>query len=231
MNYSDLLQPLLLSAVISSVVSVFFYLVFSGKNKKALQKAFEEKWEEQQATIQAYAEESISNYKNQLAIQNSDDLEAYRAALKNEYEQKFQAVISGLKKSNEFEIEVLKTKFKNIQPSYPRKIEANQKLVVLTNTIVPSSGSNPREDYQFICENFELIEDQILKFLLSYAGIIDKETEAILHQCAQDCAAGKKETKGTGFSHFSYELAEKVAQQLVQAKQHLKKETSLKASI
>ena len=231
MNYSDLLQPLLLSAVISSVVSVLFYIVFSGKSKKALQKALEEKWQEQNAAIQAYAEESVNSYKEQLAVQNADDLEAYRVALKNEYEQKFQAVVSGLKKTNEFEIEVLKTKFKNIQPSYPRKIEANQKLVVLTNTIVPSSGSNPGEDNQFICENFELIEDQILKFLLSYAGIIDKETEAILHQCAQDCAAGKKETKETGFSHFSYELAEKVAQQLVKAKHHLKKETSLKASI
>ena len=231
MNYSDLLPPLLLSAVISSVVSVLFYLVLSGKSKKALQKALEEKWEEQKAVIQAYSEESVNSYKNQLAAQNADDLEAYRVALQNEYEQKFKAVVFGLKKNNEFEIEILKTKIKNIQPSYPRKIEANQKLVVLTNTIVPSSGSNPREDYQFICENFELIEDQLLKFLLSYAGIIDKQTETILHQCAQDCAAGKRETKETGFSPFSYELAEKVAQQLVQAKHHLKKETSLKASI
>lgn len=231
MNYSDLLQPMLLSAVISSVVAVLFYILFSGKSKKALQKALEEKWEEQKAATEAYVEESVNSYKKQLADQNADDLEAYTAALKNEYDQKFQAIVSGLKKSNEFELEILKTKIKNIQPSYPRKIEANQKLVVLTNTIVPSSGSNPGEDNQFICENFELIEDQILKFLLSYAGIIDKETETILHQCAQDCAAGKRETKETGFSHFSHELAERVAQQLVQAKHHLKKETSLKASI
>jgi hypothetical protein len=105
-----------------------------------------------------------------------------------------------LKALSTYELELLKSKLKNTQPSYPKKLEASQKLAVLLNSI----GSHPGL-------SFGEWKTRLQQYLVSYAGIISAETEALVTSAIAGCDAGDADSVLQSLSSAKAALKEGVS--------------------
>lgn len=163
MNQNQLLFPLLTAVTASLFFVTIFFLLFLRSTKKRLQKQYEEELRALQQHAGMELEKQLFFFKEALHKKNAADL----AALKDE-----------LKAWTTYEVELLKSKLKNVQPSYPKKLEATQKLAVLLNSI--SSSPAP-----FFAE----WKTQLQQYLINYTGMISAESEDFIASSIDHCGA------------------------------------------
>lgn len=120
-------------------------------------------------------------------------LEEYKKVLEAEWSAQVSLLKQEIRERAEFEFGLLKTKIGNIQPSYPKKLEAQQKLAVLVNTIGMAVSTGKQDFIQW--------KTDIQQYLLQYAGFINDKTEAHLTLAIEACL-------GSSVSETSLQLAE-----------------------
>ena len=151
-----------LAAIITSAIfSFLFYVIYLRRIKQNLQKRYEEKMESFQNETRTFNEQQLQELTTTLQKNNEHNC--------NDLKEEF-------KKWNEFELGILKSKMKNTQPSYPKRLEAGQKLAVLLNTIATSATAD-----------FQEWKNLLQQYLISYAGLIDERTEAFLTSSIDSC--------------------------------------------
>jgi hypothetical protein len=163
MNLDQLLFPILTAFVSSLLFAAIFCLVFLRSAKKSLQKQYEDQFQALQLQAGDELEKQFALFKDDLQKTNAAEL----AALKEE-----------LKAWSNYETELLKSKLKNTQPSYPKKLEAVQKLAVLLNGI----NSSPAP---FFAE----WRAQLQQYLVNYTEMISAESEAFISSAINYCDA------------------------------------------
>jgi hypothetical protein len=163
MNLNPLLFPVLTAFIASLFFVVVFYFLFLRSAKKRLQKQYEYQLHALQLQTGTELEKQFAIFKNDLQKTNAAEI----AALKEE-----------LKAWTVYEVELLKSKLKNTQPSYPKKLEAAQKLAVLLNGI----NSSP-------APFFTEWKAQLQQYLITYTGMITTESEAIITSAIEYCEA------------------------------------------
>jgi len=226
MNIPELLTPLILAAAVAGIISLFFFLVVIKKTKTTIKREYDEKLEAWKLASREEVTIFLEQFKTDIITENDRDLARFKENLNAELQQDHEAFKLRLRKTNDFELQVLKSKIKNIQPSYPKKIEAHQKLAVLVNSLIPSIGI-VEEEVEAVGKNFGKGEEQISRFIMDYAGIIDTKTEDILSHCASYCAEGKSEYREDGsLTNRGYELVGMLIEKLSDAKRQMKKENA-----
>jgi hypothetical protein len=185
---TDILWIAVLIAAGTSILftTIFNFTIFK-RIRNRLQKSFDEETDYLQKAVISELTQELKNYKE---------------VTQKEHFKEWEALKKEILKKVDFEIELLKARF-HTQPSYPKKLEAQQKLAVLINTI---NSSMEKDEIKF--QEWEIA---IRQYLLNYAGIINENTSSLLSSALSFC------------STFS---AEEMLHCLQKAKQQLK-ETSL----
>jgi hypothetical protein len=163
MNLNPLLFPVLTAFAASLFFVALFYVLFLRNRKKLMQKQYEEKLSAFQLQANIELEKQLELYTKDLQKKNAAEV----ALLKEE-----------LKAWSAYEVELLKSKLKNTQPSYPKKLEAAQKLAVLLNGITSSS-----------VPLFTEWRAQLQQYLINYTGMISAESEALIASAIDSCGA------------------------------------------
>ncbi len=132
--------------------------------------------------VQAEYNARLSGFQEELALQLEEKLKLMQAQLREDNLRALTLIEDELRMANVYEAELLKAKLKNIQPSYPKKLEAAQKLAVLLNSL--SSAPAPQ---------FTDWKQQLQQYLLSYTGTIPTESEALVVSAIACTGAGDLE--------------------------------------
>jgi len=220
-------SPILLFTVSVGVLLLLlfvFFFIYTRKLKSNLHAYYQQQIEDQKLSLQTHMQTLMEQYKGDLKAETDQKtLEA-----KKELEQNLQEYKSELKSFVQYELELLKSKIKNLQPSYPKKLEAQQKLAVLIDSILPrdSDGrSNSADTLPVLSQSFENGHRSLKQFVLDYAGIIGDQTEEILSACAVYCAEGIAETNPDGsLTNRGEKLVQDLVNNLLLAKKSLKKD-------
>ena len=161
MYQNPLFFPVVAAFIASLVFVSAFYLLFLRSVKRRLQKQYEGKLQVFQLQAGVELEKQFASYRDELQKDNQMQI----AALKEE-----------LRAWTGYEVELLKSKLKNTQPSYPKKLEAAQKLAVLFNGI----SSSP-------AQSFTEWKVQLQHYLIHYTGIISRESEDLITSAMACC--------------------------------------------
>ena len=227
MNIPTLLWPLVLSFGTALLISALFYLALWRSTKNKLRKDYQLELMAYQKKHAEQAEEMINESLAQLRSDFAKEIESSKIQLREEYFWESELYKSELGKNNEFELQVLRTKIRNVQSSYPRKIEAQQKLAVLADSILLKHNNSKTQPILDPSRYFEEKEDLLSRYLLEYAGIVDPSVEEQLSRCITYCKEGKNlSADDTNHSRLP-ELAERLAYDLLQAKKLVKKDTAI----
>lgn len=215
------------SVVLSLCLVLLLHAVFTKKVKKRNQM-------EMEAHRQLLTEENalmLETYRAELNQMLERELSTYKTVLNEQHSDELIAFKKELKATADFEVALIKSKIKNNQPSYPKRLEAQQKLAVLSDNVTNLFTSL---DFSAVSYNsaFTKTEEAIEAFLLEYSGIIDEQTEEILRHCTLRSSKNKnkmveKDTSGKEVQ----EQAEMLVQELTNAKRILKSSTVQTKSI
>lgn len=218
---------LIASVVLSLCLVLLLHAVFAKKVKKRNQM-------EMEAHRQLLTEENalmLETYRAELNQMLERELSTYKTVLNEQHSGELIAFKKELKATADFEVALIKSKIKNNQPSYPKRLEAQQKLAVLSDNVTNLFTSL---DFSAVSYNsaFTKTEEAIEAFLLEYSGIIDEQTEEILRHCTLRSSKNKnkmveKDTSGKEVQ----EQAEMLVQELTNAKRILKSSTVQTKSI
>jgi hypothetical protein len=158
-----------ISVLIATGSSILFTTIFTfitlKRMRNRLQKSYDEETDYLQKAIISELTQELKKYKEDTQKEHFREWEAFKKEM--------------LKKVD-FEIELIKSRL-NTQPSYPKKLEAQQKLAVLINTIHSSMEGGET--------NFQEWESAIQQYLLNYAGIINENTSALLSSALDFCSS------------------------------------------
>ncbi|HEU4634197.1 MAG TPA: hypothetical protein VFS22_09445 [Flavisolibacter sp.] len=163
MNQSQLLFSVLTALTASLFFVAIFCFLFVRGTKRRLKKQFEEEIQAIQRQAGAELEKQLFLFKEDLQRQNAADI----SVLKDE-----------VKAWTTYEVELLKSKLKNVQPSYPKKLEATQKLAVLLNSI----NSSP-------APLFSEWKTQLQQYLIAYTGMVNADCEGFIASAIEHCNA------------------------------------------
>ena len=223
-------SPILLfiAPVATLIVLLIVFFVYTKRLKTRLKDEYRQQLEDHKLVMQTQMEHLLQQQKEELKAETQLFLSAEKQSLDHQLENSTQQYQAELKAFTLYELDLLKTKIKNIQPSYPKKLEAQQKLAVLIDSLLPKDAGETGDilaPHLTLSNSFENIHRMLKQFILDYAGIIGDQTEELLSTCAVYCAEGLAEKNGDGtLTERGEQLAARLIEDLLLAKKSLKKE-------